>query len=546
MELHAQTSAVAPLMERFQADEGALQRRYPHEFSARAQERMVDFYEAALMELSHQKFGSLPRDGQVDYLLFENTLKHRIKITELNAEKTKDVAPVVPFLSQLLTLDEELRDFKAADGEAIAAQLTAIKKQVDGLPAKLKDAKISPRVAFASLAAIDDAREALRHWNRFYSGYEPVVTWWIAQPYKALDESLTRYRTFVSENLAKIREGDNEAFPGEPVGRDRLMEDLASELIDYTPEELIQIGEAEYAWCLKEMEKASAELGYKDWHDALEHVKNLHVAPGEQPWMIRDLALEAIDFMKRNDLLTVPPLAEETWRMEMMSPEAQLRNPFFLGGETILVSYPTDTMSQDAKQMSLRGNNRHFARATVHHELIPGHHLQQFYQSRYRTYRGGFGTPFWTEGWALYWEMMLWDKGFAKTPENRIGMLFWRMHRCARIVFSLKFHLGEMSPQECVEFLIKKVGHERKNAEAEVRRSFAGDYPPLYQLAYMIGALQIKQLRHELVDSGQMKEKVFHDAILQNNNMPIAIVRAALQKADPAHPYKPGWKFYKL
>ena len=38
-------------------------------------------------------------------------------------------------------------------------------------------------------------------------------------------------------------------------------------------------------------------------------------------------------------------------------------------------------MSHDAKMQSLRGNNVHFARAMVHHELILGHHLQQFMAS---------------------------------------------------------------------------------------------------------------------------------------------------------------------
>src|SRR6201999_1699675 len=109
-------------------------------------------------------------------------------------------------------------------------------------------------------------------------------------------------------------------------------------------------------------------------------------------------------------------------------------------------------------------------------------------------------TPFSVEGWALYWEFILWDKGFPETPENRIGMLFWRMHRCARIIFSLKFHLGQMTAAECVDFLVQKVGHERATAEGEVRRSFAGDYSPLYQAGYMLGAFELRALRHELVD----------------------------------------------
>jgi len=548
MTSHAQPyTAVTPLMERYQADNDALQRRYPHDFSARAQVRFGELYQTYQKQLGTLKFDELPRDGQVDYLIFKNTLTHSLKTNALDKVRNQDVLSIVPFGPQMIALDEELRDFQKADGEKSAKMLTDWKAQIDRLPTELKSKQVSSKIAFAALRAIDDARGALHHWHRFYAGYDPTLTWWVQEPYKALDESLTNYRRWVSEEVAHIRENDKTAFPGDPVGRERLMEDLAYEMIDYTPEELIQIGEQEYTWCLKEMEKASSELGYKDWHDALEHVKNLHVQPGEQPWMIRDLALEAIDFMKKNDLVTVPALAEETWRMEMMSPEAQLQNPFFLGGEEIIVSYPTADMSQEAKQMSLRGNNVHFARATVQHELIPGHHLQQFYESRYRTYRGPYGTPFWTEGWALYWEMMLWDKGFPKTPENRIGMLFWRMHRCARIVFSLKFHLGQMTAPECVDYLVQKVGHERKNAEAEVRRSFAGNYPPLYQLAYMIGALQIKQLRHEVVDTGKMKEKDFHDAILMNNNMPIALLRAALKSDEKLTPeYRAHWKFYTL
>jgi len=230
--------------------------------------------------------------------------------------------------------------------------------------------------------------------------------------------------------------------------------------------------------------------------------------------------------------------------MSMMSPERQLIAPFFLGGEEIQVSYPTDTMTHEQKMMSMRGNNKHFARATVFHELIPGHHLQGYMQERYRTYRQPFDTPFWVEGWALYWEMMMWDMNFQKSPEDRIGMLFWRSHRCARIIFSLSFHLGKMTPQQCVDFLVDRVGHERDNAAAEVRRSFGGGYEPLYQAAYMLGGLQIRSLRHELVDSGKMTVKAFHDAVLHENAIPIEMIRADLENEPLSREYRPSWRFY--
>src|SRR5690606_33410256 len=155
------------------------------------------------------------------------------------------------------------------------------------------------------------------------------------------------------------------------------LEDLAHEMIAYSPEELIAIAQQEYAWCQAELRKAAREMGFgDDWRAAVEKVKTMHVAPGEQPELIRNLAWEAIDFLLEHDLVSVPPPAAETWRMDMMSPERQRVNPFFTGGPTITVSSPTASMSPEDKLQSMRGNNIPFARATVHHELIPGHNLQ--------------------------------------------------------------------------------------------------------------------------------------------------------------------------
>ena len=80
--------------------------------------------------------------------------------------------------------------------------------------------------------------------------------------------------------------------------------------------------------------------------------------------------------MDAHDLVTVPQLCRDSWRMAMMSPERQLVNPFFTGrrGHQRFVS--DHSMPHEAKLMSMRGNNIHFSRATVFHEVIPGHHLQ--------------------------------------------------------------------------------------------------------------------------------------------------------------------------
>jgi uncharacterized protein (DUF885 family) len=151
-------------------------------------------------------------------------------------------------------------------------------------------------------------------------------------------------------------------------------------------------------------------------------------------------------------------------------------------------------------------------------------------------------TPFWREGWSLYWELLLWDRGFSRDNADRIGMLFWRLHRAARIVFSLNYHLGRWTPQQAVDFLVDRVGHERANAEGEVRRTTID--APLYQVAYMIGGLQLRALSRELVDSKKMTLTEFHDRILLGGYMPIELVRARLTGQGLARDMRSTWRFY--
>ena len=154
-----------------------------------------------------------------------------------------------------------------------------------------------------------------------------------------------------------------------------------------------------------------------------------------------------------------------------------------------------------------------------------------------------FSTPFWNEGQSLYWEMFLWDHGFQVSPEDRLGALFWRMHRSARIIFSLNYHQGKMTPQQAIDFLVDTVNFERANAEGEVRRSFNGSYGPLYQAAYMLGGLQLRALHHEIVDAQKMTEREFHDAVIPSGPMPIEMVRARLLKLPLSRDYAAQWKF---
>ena len=63
------------------------------------------------------------------------------------------------------------------------------------------------------------------------------------------------------------------------------------------------------------------------------------------------------------------------------------------------------------------------------------------------------------------------------------------------------------------------------------------------QVACMIGGLQRTQLHRELVESGQMTERAFHDAVLLGGPMPFEMVRARLVGQHLEREHTPQWRF---
>jgi hypothetical protein len=511
--------------------------------------RLKDFYAGWKSHLGRIHFEALRPDSRIEYVIFKNLLDREQLRIDRSEQRIKEMQPLIPFAQKIVELAEPRRRMEPIIPEKAAAALDEILRDIEETRKKIETGKMTVNqiVARRVEEALPSLREALNSWFRFSYAYDPLFTWWTKDPYSRAEAALQKYSAFISEKVIGRKTGDNEEIFADPIGRNALLDELAHEMIPYTPEELIEIGRKELEWCEDELRKVSREMGFgDDWKKAFEHVKSFHMEAGKQPELVGKLALEAIEFVEGKNLITVPEFAKELWRMEMTPPERQPINPFITGGEVLRISFPTDGLSHEDKLMIMRANNIHTSRAIVHHELIPGHYLQAFMNNRYRPYRSSlFHTDFWREGWALYWELLLYDLGFPRTSEERMGMLFWRLHRCARIIFALSFHLEKMTPREAIDFLVEHVGHERFAATGEVRRPLERDRP-LQPLSYMIGALQYRALRRELVESGRMTDRQFHDSILQNNYMPLEMLKALLTGQKLEADFSSSWRFYDL
>ncbi len=525
--------AMQDVIQLFSADQDSIQKYYSVPLSAHG----LDRYESFLLDWS-KKSASLPFenydvDGQVDLVLLKNYIRAELADIPTKRERFKSILTLMPFANGIISLEENRWELSNFDPETIAGKLDSMRIEAQALVDQLKDESkrksVNPSLALKGAEELGKLIQTLKKWFDHYNGYKPIFSWWCQKPYDQLAAVLETYQKELKENVAMQKGQDDDPLVGEPIGAKRLANDLAREMLPYSPEELISIADKEYQWCLTQMKNSSQKLGFgDDWKKALDHTKADHVEPGMQDELIMAQGKEATEFVESHDLVTVEPLCKETWHVNMLNAQQQRNWPFaFYGGQHMATSYPLPEMDHATKQMSMRGNNKHFMRAVTYHELIPGHHLQIYMSSRYKNYRERFSTPFFVEGWALHWEMLMWDLNFAKSEEDKIGMLFWRMHRCARIVVSLKFHLGEMTPQQMVDYLIDKVGHERWTATSEVRRYVGDMYSPLYQCAYMIGGLQLRTLYKELVPRS-MSSKQFHDAVLHLGAIPMETVRLSL------------------
>ena len=322
-------------------------------------------------------------------------------------------------------------------------------------------------------------QRSLKSWYDFGAGYDPVFTFWCAEPWKALNTALTGHQKFLEQTIGEIDPKDEDRLLGNPIGRDALLSALVAERIAYSPEELIAIAEREFAWCDDQRAQAASAMGLDgDWRAAQNKVRGIQVPPGDQPAMIRELADEATNTSKSATCSPFPSSPKKPGAWAMMSPARQRFSPYFTGGEVISISYPHPGHGPRIQ-------------AAIHARqqppLLPGggapridpwpppaglHGGSLEHPPRHLSHPlpgGGLGPLL---GAAPV------GPGLCPIPRRRNRHALWRSHRCARILFSLNYHLGNWSAEECVEFLIDRVGHDPGNATAEVRRSIQGGMGP--------------------------------------------------------------------
>jgi hypothetical protein len=221
-----QTSELRNVVDRFVSDRAAMLRRHDAEYSPSRRRLMKQFYDAWNTRLDALKFDDLGTDGRIDYLLLKNRLHYESGLLDREEAVMAETASLMPFVAALINLQEARREMAPIDPAAVAATLAGVTAQIDQTRAAV-EAGIGPGggnnglrptriVAYRASNVLTVLGRTMDQWYRFYAGYDPLFTWWAAEPYKKADQSLKAYVRVLREKVAGIREGEDPPIIGRP------------------------------------------------------------------------------------------------------------------------------------------------------------------------------------------------------------------------------------------------------------------------------------------------------------------------------------------
>jgi uncharacterized protein (DUF885 family) len=178
-------------------------------------------------------------------------------------------------------------------------------------------------------------------------------------------------------------------------------------------------------------------------------------------------------------------------------------------------------------------------KTTVHHEGVPGHHLQisqaVYNRGELNTWRRQLAGPSGhVEGWALYAERLMEQLGFLDDDGDRLGMLDGQRMRAARVVLDIGVHLQKTNPdgggwtwEYALDFMRQNVNMDDAFVRFEVGRYFGwpGQAP-----SYKVGQRVWESIRDEVAarEGGAFDLKAFHQRALALGGVGLDTLRSAL------------------
>ena len=175
----------------------------------------------------------------------------------------------------------------------------------------------------------------------------------------------------------------------------------------------------------------------------------------------------------------------------------------------------------DARRVAL-----HRLRSLLAHEGMPGHHFDNGLAMELPVpeVRKAFRTVAFGEGWGLYAESLGHEMGLYDERLSLIGRYTGELFRAARLVVDTGLHAKGWTREQAIRYLMEEAGSTEAAATLEIHRYMAN---PAQALGYKIGELTLLDLRAEAERrlGPRFDIRAFHDAVLGQGHLPLAILR---------------------
>ncbi len=170
--------------------------------------------------------------------------------------------------------------------------------------------------------------------------------------------------------------------------------------------------------------------------------------------------------------------------------------------------------------------NKITIQSTAYHEGVPGHHMQisiALESKELPVFRTNVSYSSYTEGWALYAELLAKEMGVYDDLYYDFGRLGDEMWRAIRLVVDTGIHDKGWSEQRAVDFFMANVAAPEVTVRSEVQRYLVW---PGQATSYKMGMRNILKLREDarrsLGDTFDIRG--FHDVILGGGSLPQEIL----------------------
>jgi uncharacterized protein (DUF885 family) len=304
------------------------------------------------------------------------------------------------------------------------------------------------------------------------------------------------------------------------------------ELLGYGAVEMRERGRAAYAELDAEMQAVAATVpgGSSDWRATVESLNEDHPSsPEEMRAAYEDWTERARQFLIEHQLVTLPDgercevVPSPPFQRPVLAVASYASPPAFkpsLVGH-FFVPFPPEGTSPEDVQKRLATNSFSSIPTIAVHEAYPGHHWHiTWFQANAPKIRKVLGTSYFTEGWGLFAERIMRERGFFADPRHDLCHLDARIFRAARIVVDTSLHIGDMTFEEGVEFMRTNASLSEPTARAEVGRYCTW---PTQASSYLTGCLEIERIR--TLYKGDTRS--FNDKIAGSGMLPIALAERA-------------------